>query len=115
MRFSFGTVLVFRLIFMVRVADPPAARRTMPSPPSVVNTKRRVRRHHGSYSCIDLTATAVDLLHTDEIDIFCIASGDQDFTGLVRGLQSRRKKAVRIGLRCQSAKTFRRNLTRSRW
>ena len=43
---------------------------------------------------IDLTAAAVDLLHTEPIDIFCIASGDRDFTGLVRRLQNRGKKVV---------------------
>ena len=56
---------------------------------------------------IDLAATAVDLLHTEQIDIFCIASGDRDFTGLVRRLQTRGKKVVGIGLLHQSAKSFR--------
>ena len=56
---------------------------------------------------IDLTAAAMDLLHTELIDVFCIASGDRDFTGLVRRLQNRGKKVVGIGLLHQSAKTFR--------
>ena len=56
---------------------------------------------------IDLTAAAVDLLHTEQIDIFCIASGDRDFIGLVRRLQNRGKKVVGIGLLHQSAKPFR--------
>lgn len=56
---------------------------------------------------IDLTATAMDLLYTEQIDIFCIASGDRDFIGLVRRLQNRGKKVVGIALLHQSAKTFR--------
>ena len=56
---------------------------------------------------IDLTAAAVDLLHTEQLDVFCIASGDKDFTALVRRLQNWGKKVVGIGLLHQSAKTFR--------
>ena len=56
---------------------------------------------------IDLAATAVDLLHAERIDVFCIASGDRDFTGLVRRLQKRGKKVVGIGLLHQTAEEFR--------
>ena len=55
---------------------------------------------------IDLTATAVDLLYTDDIDTFCIASGDKDFTGLVKLLQRRGKKVVGIAIGIQASGDF---------
>ena len=56
---------------------------------------------------IDLAFTAGELLHTDDIDCFCIASGDSDFAGLARRLRDADKKVIGIGEPAKTAKAFR--------
>ena len=56
---------------------------------------------------IDLAFTAGELLHTDDIDCFCIASGDSDFAGLARRLRDAGKKVIGIGEPAKTAKAFR--------
>ena len=56
---------------------------------------------------IDLAFAAGELLHTDDIDCFCIASGDSDFAGLARRLREAGKSVIGIGEPAKTAKTFR--------
>ena len=56
---------------------------------------------------IDLAFTAGELLHTDDIDCFCIASGDSDFAGLARRLRDAGKTVIGIGEPTKTAKAFR--------
>ena len=56
---------------------------------------------------IDLAFTAGELLHTDDIDCFCIASGDSDFAGLARRLRDASKTVIGIGEPAKTAKAFR--------
>lgn len=44
-----------------------------------------------------LTIDVMDLLHSDSIDIFCIASSDSDFTKLVYRLKESRKIVIGMG------------------
>ena len=44
-----------------------------------------------------LTIDVMDLLHSDSIDIFCIASSDSDFTKLVYGLKESGKIVIGMG------------------
>ena len=43
---------------------------------------------------IDLAFAAGELLHTDDMDCFCIASGDSDFSGLAQRLRDAGKTVI---------------------
>lgn len=48
-------------------------------------------------SDISLLIDAVEIVHTRNIDTFCICSSDGDFTGLMRYLKSRGKQVIGVG------------------
>ena len=56
---------------------------------------------------IDLALQAAELLHTEAINCFCIASGDSDFSGVANRLRKAGNKIVGIGKRTKTAESFR--------
>ena len=59
-----------------------------------------------------LAMSAIDMLHLDRIDRFCIVCGDGDYTGLVKRLRRSGKQVTGIGEVGKTSKAFRRACSR---
>ncbi len=93
---QFGNVKIFRLYGSVNSQNVKTWYKVMPLQ-GIVPVLQISYANGKSITDQALTIDAMDLLYTDEIDIFCVISSDSDFTKLVYRLKEAGKTVIGMG------------------